>query len=789
MKRKRNYQPISAISAIAARKRAHQQASTSQPQDSENVSSKDASHKQNKARSGIEVVIRTRKESAVVSLPAVIPNSQASTANEQSDDGSIAENNVESDSGHSRRSDNVEIRTGENHENFRLSKGVLTKKDIISKTNNSLCIHLRENTAITILGQYDLWVKRGVVSILGAKLPPSPQVYRVYAPSTHSLPVIKPIGGDSAEVEISSCRSGLPLLRRVSDLHRRIWCSSDSSSGNSLTQGGLMSFSILHSSSDDPLKRHLRPLHLDRHWSLSIKALSNRGSGLRVMTCGPKGSGKSTFNKYLFNHLLSVAPTRNGVRPVHDGVAYLDLDPGQPEFSPPGQVYLAHIRRPILGPSFSHPNLLSENDGTIMRAHHIGATSPKDDPEHFEQCVMDLLHRYEIHLQTYPRCPLVINYPGWIFGRGLEVAISLVQSLGLSDLVYMSVQGPEEVIEPLQAAAAEVYVPVTTLPSQPTEYATRSSHQLRAMQMLSYFHMQPNPKDLPIWSDLPISQHRSFNVSYSGEHQGIHGIMVAGFYHDPTHLPNLLEGSIVGVVALESLDSLSSLGHSGHPGHVTVATANTTEAPDGTLSESAANHCRPDQDLAMSNTDPPAASSSSDQPKNPTPHDNLPYLFVGNGTCILPNPSSSYCLGLALVRSIDTQSQTIQLTTPIAPRALRNVLETGHHIVLVRGTLDNPNWALSEEYFAAKTALRAHRRQKPRFRTDLDDMQARIAYAEKSRRLAERVRRAAEGVPWVKTGRRGEQQQQRKEVRRDGGAALWKLKKFAPAVESDRESE
>lgn len=60
---------------------------------------------------------------------------------------------------------------------------------------------------------------------MGAKLHPSPRVYRVYAPSTHSLPVIKCVAGvdGEAEIEVKSCQSGLSRLGDVSPLYQRIW--------------------------------------------------------------------------------------------------------------------------------------------------------------------------------------------------------------------------------------------------------------------------------------------------------------------------------------------------------------------------------------------------------------------------------------------------------------------------------------------------------------------------------------------------------------------------------------
>jgi len=101
---------------------------------------------------------------------------------------------------------------------------------------------------LVLIGIYDIWVKRGVVSIMGAKLQPSPQVYRVYAPSTHSLPVIKCVSSMDgyAEIELQSCPNNLDRLKDVSPLYNRIWNSGESS-GDRLTSKGSCkrSFSIV----------------------------------------------------------------------------------------------------------------------------------------------------------------------------------------------------------------------------------------------------------------------------------------------------------------------------------------------------------------------------------------------------------------------------------------------------------------------------------------------------------------------------------------------------------------
>lgn len=99
-----------------------------------------------------------------------------------------------------------------------------------------------------LIGIYDLWVKRGVISLFGSKIHASPSLYRVYAPSTHSLPVIKYVSGMEgyAEVEIRSCHTGIEDLGEMSPLFSRIWNEAASETGHTMTAGtSRRSFSVV----------------------------------------------------------------------------------------------------------------------------------------------------------------------------------------------------------------------------------------------------------------------------------------------------------------------------------------------------------------------------------------------------------------------------------------------------------------------------------------------------------------------------------------------------------------
>ena len=435
-----------------------------------------------------------------------------------------------------------------------------------------------------------------------------------------------------------------------------------------------------------------------------------------------------------------------------------------------GQVYLAHLRSPVFGPPFTHPSLNNEREGTIIRAHHIGATSPKEDPDHYVLAATNLMEQYRTLLATNPQCPLIINYPGWIFGLGLEVATYLIQSLGLSDVVYMSEKGPAEVVEPLSQAASLARVPLTILPSQPTEFVSRSSAQIRSMQMQSYFHMaQPAGANHPTWLENPVSKNRPFRVRYAGENRGVHGIMTLDSQIMPDLLCESLEGALVGVVAIESPNALPTSSSNVPPVNEEEATSNGDDDDVDTENETEDN-----RNAMISHLTTLTISTK----------ESLPYITSGPGTSTPLHPSSSSMLGLALIRSINPDTQTLDLVTPIPSTRLIQSLEQGHALVLVRGVLDNPNWAVAEEYYAARAEERRVRRGIRRRKEAGADEQG--DEREEQRLLGllkERIRRAKD-VPFMTVVEDHGRRKQEEAAQR----ALWKLRKKA-GIESEDEVE
>lgn len=348
------------------------------------------------------------------------------------------------------------------------------------------------------------------------------------------------------------------------------------------------------------------------------------------MICGPKSSGKSTFSKIVTNRLVT---RRDGAKGrTWPGVAVLDIDPGQPEFSPPGVVSLVLLDQPTLAPPFCHPTL----DHTYLKkSHAVASITPATDLEHYKACVIDLFRTYKA---TCPKCPLVINTPGWIQGSGLTLLADLISEIRPTEIMYMSEDGPQDTVESLKNAGQQT--PFSTLPSQSIEYASRTALHLRHMQAMSYLHLDSRrnqPGQLQ-WNPTPLSATPPTMVSYGSGSGGIVAIRCYGYQPEQELLAEAIDGTIVAIVAVEwPADYLSFVENS----------------------------------------------------MKRTP-ERLPYFQSAAPL----SPESSQCLGLALVRGIETNHQTIALSTPVAIDQLKN-----QRLILVSGKFDPPTWAYTEDHY------------------------------------------------------------------------------------------
>ncbi|KAK5135046.1 hypothetical protein LTR08_005706 [Meristemomyces frigidus] len=513
--------------------------------------------------------------------------------------------------------------------------------DAISQDDEEgLSISFRNDESITCVGEYDLSIIQGVATVYGTALHPNSTPLRVYAPSTHALPRITPLRDDTI-VRLSHVQSlSLRKLEKFSPLFRNIWCTKT-------TENPHRSFKILRTAADDELQRALSMLEVDKSCQnvLTRLAFETDLTGMRVMAIGAKSSGKSTFNRLLCNRVLNKQSVSK--------VLFLDLDPGQPEFGPPGQISLVEVTAPISGPPFTHPAGRYSSRYRVVRSHTIAATTFKDDPAHYITCARDLV-RY-----ANARCPLVVNSCGWVTGLGANVLADLSALIGVTDLV---------VLDPVEEALVEYLSNSSTtltchrLPRQPPRPSPRTPAESRAMQTMSYFHHRATGGGQATkWSGRAISTTRPWIVSYDGPNAGLHSILSYNQSPNPEFLSEVLNGSLVALATISD------------------------HHPDEALNL-ARYTARPLMDTQFPDTQPAR-----------TAEEGLPYIMSDSQGLTYPlNPSHSECHGLALIRGIDVERKEVHLIISLPEAEVAGAL-MGKRVVLVRGAFDAPEWAYLED--------------------------------------------------------------------------------------------
>ena len=372
-------------------------------------------------------------------------------------------------------------------------------------------------------------------------------------------------------------------------------------------------------------------------------------------------------------------------------MAVLDIDPGQPEFGPPGVISLNKLSLPNLAPSFCHPAL--EPVRGQLKAHAVAAITPAQDPTHYIECALDLVAHKQATLGS--KCPLIVNTPGWIQGTGLEVLAELVKKIRPTEVIYMSQDGPEETVDSLTAACGTA-IPFVTLPSQTTSNTSRSSLDFRTMQSLSYFHLQWSSlaTDYTLWDPTPLTALCPWRVRYRGSERGFVGILCYDHQPGASLLAEAINGMILALVQIESHAAFRDL-----------------LSPEKSSSSSMKIDLDNDDGNDDRNSRIITTSEETTIPKTP---EGIPLIQNPRGKTL--DPRHSKCLGLVLIRGIDTGRGELQVLTPIPEDLLFEAEATSgnnnanpakkkkNNLVLVAGKFDTPTWAYAEDSYLQAAA-------------------------------------------------------------------------------------
>ncbi|GAO46592.1 hypothetical protein G7K_0819-t1 [Saitoella complicata NRRL Y-17804] len=495
----------------------------------------------------------------------------------------------------------------------------------LSPDGKSRVVGLRRGETLPVQGEVRVGLLRGGASLLGHELRSKGgfEWYDVYAPGTGSLPVLECLGsgkGAAGKVEdlpaslrqllekipagsfdavvaitVENIGSGVQHVDKVCPLFRGIW--------------------------QDPIaaiEEDTPTVNIPDTWKEAVAPIVHPSTNDRpvVVLCGPKAAGKSMLSRYLVNSLLNACDT----------AAYLDADPGQPEFTPAGLLSLQGLTKPIFGPPFVH------NTGEeLVKAHFLGATSPKDDPGHYLDCVANLVSVHS-NAPSIATAPLVINTPGWTKGTGLELLESVI---GLSNATHVIFLGDRFESEITRIVPSNVGLfTVETAHELVSQNSKMSAADNRTLGMISYFHSLGGSK----WDfSTSLVGWAPWVVDYTGPEAGVDALTVLGDEIMPDEVGLAVNGTVVGVVLLDAAEGQG-------------LTQAVVRAQDG-----------------------------------------LPVLPTGGAPL---DPQTSQCVGLAIIRGIDTAKQQLQLLTPIEPSILEDAVTNNQKVLLVRGQLELPVWLM-----------------------------------------------------------------------------------------------
>ncbi|XP_027194852.2 uncharacterized protein LOC113789501 [Dermatophagoides pteronyssinus] len=138
-----------------------------------------------------------------------------------------------------------------------------------------------------------------------------------------------------------------------------------------------------------------------------------------ILVYGPGNSGKTSLLHHLINHYVNV-----NKQPV----AYLECDPGQPEFAPCGILSLVEITKKIsnaLGDKFLFGENYVLNDDEQIISKIFGTITPSGDSFEYISLISQLYQSYR-QMNVKKKRPLFINTMGWIEELGLELLTNII---------------------------------------------------------------------------------------------------------------------------------------------------------------------------------------------------------------------------------------------------------------------------------------------------------------------------------------------------------------------------
>ncbi|KAK6363171.1 Polynucleotide 5'-hydroxyl-kinase grc3 [Orbilia blumenaviensis] len=308
---------------------------------------------------------------------------------------------------------------------------------------------------------------------------------------------------------------------------------------------------------------------------------------------------------------------------------------------------LHKITSPIVAPSFG-----TFRSTEVVRQHHVGYVSPREDPKYYLRCAADLMREYRRLVEQGENLTLIVNTCGWIKGMGRELLQELVSvceptdavGLGEVDGVFAEIlPDGKKVKRHLLEAAGSGAVVGNTGGSQLFTPA-----DLRTLQTIAYFHQQPTSGEEDEYTpSFDFEKHLTavppLIAAYKGSAKVIHGVTILDTDITPDLVFTALNATVVAVKLVRKDDSE-------HPATQYL------------------------EDVYGENSDV------------------TPYIPANqfDGTSGMLPAEGTVTAGLAVVRGVDEANGELQLLMPMHEDEINGWLESGYRIILCRGRDEMP---------------------------------------------------------------------------------------------------
>ena len=153
-----------------------------------------------------------------------------------------------------------------------------------------------------------------------------------------------------------------------------------------------------------------------------------------VMVCGGRNSGKSTLIRQLINRQLSAVGHRTDRK-----IYYLDLDPGQSEFTNSGQISLVEIDKPLLFPTYIN---VSKFKDQIVYSSSVTSTNTEDVGCLYSENLAHLWSKSQSFI-----CPndlVLVNTMGFVRIIGFMMLVDTIKLIKPSYLIEIRFELPEQ---------------------------------------------------------------------------------------------------------------------------------------------------------------------------------------------------------------------------------------------------------------------------------------------------------------------------------------------------------